>query len=223
MGKLCDTDAQMGKLLYDELNLGEKARHFWWYNKQRIGVSIFIVLLAFLIVYLGPQPGTSANLRIKFVNTYVEGLEADTNRVETDYEAWLGPENTCVMGFSECELSKGDETDTASKIGKMMFQVANCNLELFFADEFALNKLSSAGYTMNLNLCLESDILERVQERVVFRENLDGELVPMAIDITDTNYVKEMGIQGERVYLAFALNYPNIEVANNYVEYVLFY
>ena len=47
----------------------------------------------------------------------------------------------------------------------MMLEVATCNLELFIFDEFAMNKLCPTGYLVDVNTCLEPEIVEKVKDK----------------------------------------------------------
>ena len=216
-----DADTIRAKELYQKLDFKGKMEHLWEYHKNKFYTVIFFIVLAVIAYLLSPEPSPEANLRIKFVNTYVEGLMDETNIIETDYEAYLGENNTCEMAFAYTKLDPNNETQGGQNMESMMIEVATCNLEVFIFDEFAMNKLCPTGYLVDVNTCLEPEIVEKVKDRLVYHEDLEGNVVPMAIDITDTKYVKDMGIQGEKIFLSFVVNSPNPEVAKEFVTYII--
>ncbi len=221
MEKEMDIDTIRAKELYQELDLKRKIQHFWEYNKTKFYVAIFLIALAVIVCVFSPEAKAEANLRIKFINSYVEGLLDETNIIETDYEAYLGEDNTCEMAFSYIKLDPNDETQGGQNMESLMIEVVTCNLELFIFDEFAMNKLCPTGFVVDLNTYLDSATIEKVKERIVCHKDIDGNVVPMAIDITDTKYARDMGIQGEKVYLSFVANSTNMEMTKEYVTYII--
>lgn len=221
MEKECDADTIKAKELYKKLDLKGKIEHFWEYNKTKFYVTIFLIALAAIVYVFSPELKPEANLRIKFINAYVEGLMDETNIIETDYETYLGENNTCEMAFTYTKLDPNNETQGGVNMESMMIEVVTCNLELFIFDEFAMNKLCPTGFIVDLNTCLEPEMVEKVNDRLVYHKDLEGKVVPMAIDITDTKYVKDMGIQGEKVYLSFVANSTNMEMTKEYVTYII--
>ena len=77
------------------------------------------------------------------------------------------------------------------------------------------------GYVVDLNTCLEPETVAMVKDRLIYHEDLDGNVVPMAIDITDTKYVKDMGIQGDKIFLSFVADSSNSEFAKEFVTYII--
>ena len=148
MAKLLDADERRAKELYMELSRKEKIAHFWEYHKNHFYAAIFISVIAGIIYVTWPDPGKQANLRIKFINVEMEGLLETDNYMETDYEAYLGEDNTCQMLFYYSKFSPDDETGAGMNMEDMMLEVATGNLELFIFDEFAMNKLCPTGYVL---------------------------------------------------------------------------
>lgn len=221
MPKIYDADTMMAKELYKKLHTKKKIKHFWEYYKN---VVYFIVILSLIFIggyILRPVPKPPANLRIKFVNTYVEGQTDVSNPMEADYEAYLGEDNTCQMSFTYSKLSLDNETEAGMNMEDMMIEVVTGNLELFIFDEMAMNKLCPTGFVLDLNSTLSSDVLKQVEEKLVYHKDINGNVVPMAIEITDTKYAKEMGLKGDKVFISFVSNSPNKEVAGQFVYYIL--
>ena len=219
--KECDADTIRAKELYQKLNFKGKMRHFWDYNRNKCYIVLFFIALGVIAYVLSPDPGPEANLRIKFVNAYMEGLLNETNTIETDYEAYLGEDNKCEMAFSYTKLDPDNEIQGGQNMESMMIEVVTCRLELFIFDEYAMNKLCSTEFIIDLSTCLEPEVVEKVNDRLVYHEDYEGKMVPMAIDITNTKYVKNMGIQGEKVFLSFVLGSPNQDVAKDFVTYII--
>ena len=217
----CDADTIKAKELYSEMDFKGKMEHFWEYHKNKFYVVAFCLAVIAIVVVFSPEPGVDANLRVKFINAYIEGLMEESNVIETDYETHLGEDNTCEMAFTYEKLDPNNETEAGQNMESLMIEVVACNLELFVFDEFAMNKLCPTGFVLDLNTCLDSSTVETVNDRLVYHKDLEGNLVPMAIDITDTKYAKNMGIKGENIYISFVANSPNPEVAKEFVTYIV--
>lgn len=218
-----DTDAIKAKEMYQKLSFREKLKHLWLYHKSKFYIVLFLAVVGFLVSILSPKPTPDANLRIKFINAYVEGLLDETNIIETDYEAYLGEDNTCEMAFTYTKFDPDNEIQSGQNLESMMVEVVTCNLELFLFDEYSMKRLCPTGFIMDLTTCLDADVLTVWQEHLVYGEDLEGNVVPMAIDITDTAYVEDKGIQGDKIFLSFVINSSNVDITKNFVEYILEY
>lgn len=219
--KECDADTVRAKELYQQLDFIGRMRHFGEYHRNKCFVALAFIVLGVMIYVLSPEPRPEANLRIKFVNTQMEGLLNETNAIETDYEAYLGEDNICEMAFSYTKLDPDNEIQGGQNMESMLIEVVTCRLELFILDEYALNKLCPIEFIVDLSTCLEPKTVEKVNDRLVYHEDYEGKMVPMAIDITDTKFVEDMGIQGEKIFISFVLSSPNQKMAKDFVTYIL--
>lgn len=222
MAKLYDADALKSKELYEQLNFKQKLSHFWTYHK-----NIFLFALVALIVVGGITcvtillPKSNANLRIKFINANMPTLNEETNYIISDYETHLGENNSCEMEFSRSTLSEDNDTQAGRDIEGLLMELVACNLELYVFDKFAMDSLCPTGYVVDLNTCLDPTTVESAQDKLVYYDDVDGNRVPMAIDISDTDYVKNAGIESDGVYVGFAANSPNPDIAKEFVTYLL--
>ncbi len=221
MAKLCDADTVMAAQVYSELSFREKLVHFWIYHWKIIFTVVFLILVAVMAYVLRPISTPDANLRIMFVNAYIPMLEEENNTLITDYERYLGEGNSCDMELSYCVISPEDKMREDTNMDKVMSAVTKWNIELFVFDKYAMNKICPTGFIRDLKTCMDGELLEKVLDCLVYYNDLEGNRVPMAIDIADTEYAEKIGIQGDGVYLAFAMNSPNEEVVKEFVTYIL--
>ena len=221
MAKNYDIDTIRAKKLYRELGTKDKLVHFWTYYRKAVFVSLFLVALAVLVYVLRPEPGPEANLRIKFINAYMPGLSDENNNMQADYENYLGENNTCEMALTFTKINLDDETQSGVNMENLMFQVAIGGYELFIMDEYGMWKMCDSGFLKDISKCLDAETLEAVTDDLICHEDPDGNVVAMAINITDTEYVKAAVIEGEGVYISFVENSPNTEIASQFVTYIL--
>ncbi len=221
MAKLCDADVKMAEKMYMEMGLKERCCHLWEYYKNIFYTIIFLAGCIGIVVVLRPTPKPEANLSIKFINTYMPGMTEGENYIEKDYETYLGEDNECQMAFSHTQIRFDDATKAGMDMEKLMIEVVACELELFIYDEYAMERLCTADWVYDLNSCLDSEVLRQVENRLIYHEYPDGQRVPVAIDISDTNYVKKAGIQGDKVYISFVANSDNEENARQFVTYIV--
>lgn len=221
MAKGYDADSIMAEQLYQEMGLKEKVVHLWGYYKNFVYAFIILILIFVMGYVMRPIPGPEPNLRIKFINTSIPQDTEGSNYVEKDYEEYLGEENDCIMLLTKSKLSKKEETKSGMNMESMMVEVVTGNVDLFIYDEFAMKKLCTAGWVLDLNTCLDYELLQKVEECLVYCEDLEGKTVPMAIDITNTNYVKEAGMGKDKVYVSFVANTQYVERAREFVTYMV--
>lgn len=221
MAKLCDADTVMAAQVYSELSFRKKFVHFWIYHWKMVLTVIFFLSVGWMAYVLRPIPTPDANLRIMFVNAYIPMLEEENNTLIADYESYLGEGNSCEMELSYCVISPEDKMREDTNMDKVTSAVTKWSIELFVMDGYSMAKVCPTGFIKDLNTCVDSDVLSQVQERLVYHNDLEGNPVPMAIDITDTEYAEKIGIRGDGVFVAFAMNSPNEEVAKAFVTYIL--
>ncbi len=221
MAKLQDADTKRAEELYNKLNRKEKAAHLWIYYRNIVIVFAFFIALAGLVLVMWPVSGQEANLRIKFINAYMSGLSDENNYMQADYEEYLGEDNTCEMALTFTKINLDDETQSGVNMENLMFQVVIGGYELFIMDEYGMGKMCDSGFLRDISKCLDAEVLESVADNLIYHEDPDGNVVPMAINITDTEYVKATGIEGDGVYISFVENSPNGEVAKQFVTYIL--
>lgn len=221
MAKLCDADVKMAEKMYMELSSKERLAHFWEYHKSKVFAIIFMIMFIVVIMVLRPTPQPEADFSIKFVNTYMPGLTEAGNYIETDYEKYLGADSEYRIAFSHTQIRSDDATKTGIDMERLMIELVAGELELFIYDDYAKEKLCTADWVYDLSTCLDSEVLERVDKRLIYHEYPDGQKVPVAIDISGTEYVKNAGIQGDKVYISFAAKSDDKENAKQFVTYIL--
>lgn len=223
MRKVYDKDTITARELYKQLSFKEKCKHFWMYNKKIFyGVFLGLVFVG-IICIISPEPAPEGNLNIKFINAYMAGLFEENNFIESDYDMYLEDDDACQMVFSYSEISEEGGAQSGSNMEDMMIEVVASNLDICVVDEFALGKVCPAGFVQDVNSYLDGNMLAQIQERLVYWEDMDGNSVPMAIDISNTSYVKAAGIQGDGIYVCFVSNSANPEIAKEFVTYMLSY
>lgn len=220
MARFYDEDARAGKALYQELSKIEKCKHIWAYYKSFLGVILALAAIVGMVYAVRPEEVTPPNLNICFVNTSIDGWsEEETGHpLIDDYEAYLGEGNDCRIML---RTSKVKKANGSYNTGAFMMNIAASNLDVLILDAHAMDILGPNGCILQLDTCMDGEILESIQERLIYCENAEGMKVLTAIDITDTVYVEEMGIGGEEIYVAFPANSNHVDRAQEYVRYLL--
>lgn len=126
--------------------------------------------------------------------------------------------------ISDIYSGEGDINATYYSGEGVVGQVAAKRLDYFMLNELGFNYFASQELYMDLREILTEDELKKYSDKIIYTQEEDSdEMLPMAIDITDTDFIKYNNIATESIYIAFAGNAPHKELVHEFFNYVLSY
>lgn len=112
---------------------------------------------------------------------------------------------------------------SASMIESMYTRAATGEIDYIIVDKFAMDALAPWGFFTDLNLILSEETLKQWETCFVYAEDAmeeDGELFPIAIDISKTAFAKECTYKGDHLYIGFTGNTGREMAPEDFLEYL---
>lgn len=164
--------------------------------------------------------GVGVNLMLtdegqKYITDDFFALHKTEGRQKIDY-------STVVI--SDIFSGEGDINATYYSGEGVVAQVAAKRLDYLLLNELGFNYLASQEIYMDLRQMFTEEELSEMSDKIIYtQEEGAEEMLPMGIDITDTDFIKENNLATEKIYIAFAGNAPNKQLAYEFYKYILDY
>lgn len=202
----------------------EKIEHFLTYYKW------VLVVLAAVIAIISIVVTGIVNSRIEtlysgmLVNTFI--TEEGNAYLSEDLFSHLGGiEKKQQVNVEETYLqdmsSASNVEDKYMSAMKVTVMVAAQELDYIMMNETAYDYYENETVFPPLTEVLPAELLEQLQDNIVYYTDPDGTAYPMAIDITDCAFVQDCINADGRIYLAFCGNTGRTERNSVFVEYLL--
>ena len=204
----------------------EKCDHLWTYYKEYLLILFFVVLIAGMVVSAVKEQNKEVLVAGMVVNVSMD--QRGMNYLTKDYATYLGA--TSENQVAEVDYTSfGDPLDPedgsssfyASQI--LPSRVAGQMLDYMILDKFAMEYyIAQEVYADLSKFFTEEELAELAAEnRVIYAmQEGDTERWPIAIDITDMLFVKDM-IGSEKVYFALSGSTTRPEMCRNVWQYLL--
>ena len=215
------------KLMSDlkPMTFRERCDHMWTYYKEYLLVLVFVFMAVGLVVSIVKQQNKEVLVSGMIINLSVE--QRGMNYLTKDYAAYLGA--TSENQVAEVDYTNfGDPLDPengsnsyyASQI--LPSRVAGQMLDYMILDKFAMEYyIAQEVYADLSKFFTEEELAElAAEDRVIYAmQEGDTERWPIAIDITDMLFVKDM-IGAEKVYFALSGSTPRPEMCRHVWQYL---
>lgn len=227
--KIKSTKVYLGfKKLFSDLKpmtFKERCDHMWTYYKEYLLILVFLFMAVGLVVSVLEARNKDVLVAGMIVNVSVE--QRGMNYLTKDYAAYLGA--TSKNQVAEVDYTSfGDPLDPengtnsyyASQI--LPSRVAGEMLDYMILDKFAMEFYIPQEVYADLSQFFTEEELAALAEenRVIYAmQEGDTERWPIAIDITDLPFVKDM-IGAEKVYFALSGNSPRPDMCRHVWQYL---
>lgn len=152
---------------------------------------------------------------VKYITDDFFALHKTEGRQDIDY-------STVVV--SDIYADEGDINATYYTIEGVVAQVAAKRLDFFLQNELGFNCFATQELYMDLRDILSEEEMEEYKDRIIYTQEEEAEeMLPTAIDITDTDFIKYNNIATEKIYFSFAGNAPHKELAYEFFHYLMAY
>lgn len=209
-----------------DMTKGQKAAYIFSYYKWRILIAIIIVTICIFLpatIYKNTRPVAisyvvvnaqdSDSVCTDFVDDYIRTFHIKKPyRITYDLDVHLDKE-TYLKEFSE-NMESSDYTELPLKC-------YNGYYDVIIMDKKGMEYCGMQEITYPLKNYFPADIYSQIENRVVETAGYDGVIVPFAIDISDTEFAKNLNLGYDTVYLGFPgnteQNYKNAKRMLNYI------
>lgn len=203
----------------------QKWEHYWTYYKTvTIAVVIGGILLGlFLYDILKPKPESVLDGAVINVSLGDEACSYVTEGILAPLGAEEGQTAT-VTYFHIADMSgEHNASYNYDEIMKLTAMIAARSLDYLLMDKVAGDYYIKPGNLIDLSSVLTDAQLESIRDRLVYQEEEDGSLVPLAVDLTGTGFAAQCVMAEDSLYIGFPGNtgrndqiYPLLECLINW-------
>lgn len=202
----------------------QKLEHLWEYYKWVLGVLLLIVMIVATVI--SAIQSSQVNVRLAGAAINVD-LSADGYRMLTDgYREQIdarGKRDSVELTnfFFDNPYTTVEQTNTFDVIESVDAKIAADLMDYILFDELAWEFLRSPDRLLDLRELFTPEQLDAMGAAVVKLYIPDtGEVIPMAINITDTEFYHRHIQTKETVYLAFSINTSRLDVCADLWQYI---
>ena len=203
----------------------QRLEHLWEYYKWVLGVLLIVACLVSIVV---------TSIKNANMETLVEGITINCKIDDpgciylTDgYMAKRGGvpgEQQVGLALRSLEnpATSEDPEFNYSVYQSITAMIAASALDYLMMDQTAMELIMHPEVMLDLRELFTEEELKAMDDRVIKLVNEEtGEIVPMALDISDSEFYREyMSQQKGKVYLAFAVTTPRPDACRDIWEYI---
>ena len=204
----------------------QKLDHIWTYYKEVILITVISLIV---IIGVGSNmlaPKKELLMGGMCVNTYISG-EGESYLLEEYFDRLQGdPKKQEVQLYFR---SFGDFTVSTQEYEAFQSIVAMIyaeKVDYLLLDEASMGPFINYESLLDLREVFTQEELEQFGNKVRYAQHTDeegnpiGEMLPIALEITDMPFVQDCRSYEQKIFLGFAVNAPNKDSLHDFWEYL---
>ena len=201
------------------MTFGEKVDHLWTYYKEYLLIVLLAAVLVAMTVSSFINSGKEVLLRGMMVNITI--TQEGYNYLTEDYFQKIGG----VEGEQLVEMDYANFSDLADPTSsednynaslKLMARVSGGLLDYALIDQMAFEFYLTQGVYGKMSTLFTQQELEEMGDRVIYSMQDDGtERWPVAIDISQTDFVQDAIGTDQKVYFILSGQQPDLEACRS--------
>lgn len=205
----------------------EKLDHLWTYYKFVLLIVVILVMLVSMVVTGITNANRETLLSGAVINVNLD--QAGRNYINRDYFEKLqgvkGDQEIAVNNFNFEDPSTAVNFEmTSNSIMRLIAMVEGKMLDYALTDMVGLNVSLGNQLFMDLRKVMTEEELAKWEGKVItMKYGDDGEEFPVAINITDTAYVKNHVRSDESCYFAVLDNTTRLDAVKAFWNYLITY
>ena len=202
--------------LMKEMTWKERFTHIWYYYARYILLAICVLYIAGDVLYQSFKEKPAEILSGTLINVTIStNLERMLKEDVLDYVRRddLGAQTVTLVP------NKMDDWDLGN-ISTLRTKLLAGDYDYVLMDETALNTLVSMQALPSLKLLLPEEEIAKWEGSCISVQS-EGEMHPIALDITGTVLAKECGYSGERIFLGFPVTQNTIDMVIPFYNYLV--
>ena len=203
----------------------EKLEHIWTYYKWLIPVFLAVVMLLSITISCVTNLNTVKMMAGISVNVNLS--DAGETYLREDYKEHLGltsKKQKVVMTETYIEnlVTASDYMDSYYSLMSLLALCSNKEVDYLILDEEGVRVLMVQGAFRNLTEVYTEEELDALGDVVVYKEDKETkELLPIALNITDTPFIQQNTAANKNVFFSFVANSPRLEETKALYQYLL--
>ena len=202
--------------LMKEMTWKERLTHIWYYYARYILLAICILYIAGDVLYQSFKEKPAEILSGTLINVTIStDLEQKLKEDVLDYVRRddLGAQTVTLVP------NKMDDWDLEN-ISTLRTKLLAGDYDYVLMDQVALDTLVSMQALPSLRLLLPEEEMAKWEGSCVSVQS-EGEMHPIALDITGTVLAKECGYSGDRIFLGFPVNQNTASMVVPFYNYLM--
>lgn len=199
----------------------ERLEHLWEYYKWVLAVAAAVIMLISIVCTSIYNKSVDVLFGGAVVNIYMSNEAEEYLQEDIEEMLQIGKmEQVFVNSVSMGDMSA--DTDASTRAMTVIVRIAAKELDYVIMDESALSYYLATAAVSDLTQCLTEEQLAMFEGKTVLaRLEEDGPVVPVALEITDIDFLKDCYVGDRKVYLSFPNNTNHSISPSEFLEYLL--
>lgn len=199
----------------------ERLEHLWEYYKWVLAVAVLVVALIGIVCTSIYNKSIEILLGGAVVNVYMSNEAAEYLQEDIEEMLQIGKmEQVFVNSVSVGNMTTDSNASTNAM--SVVARVAASELDYVIMDESSMRYFVNTAVVSDLTAALTAEQLALFEGKTLqARLEEDGPVVPVALEITDIDFLKDCYIGDRKVYLAFPNNTEHAMSASEFLDYLL--
>lgn len=190
---------------------------FYWFEMVVAAVFVVIAVIAGNLIYRASLPDL---LHVAIINQYYDD-DTVNKYIASEYRSYLGTDDKNVVTvYKNMSVSANEDPEFLTVVLTDYQTLGHYNLndmlDVMICDEDALQVYAWSEDTTMIHIAMDEELYDKVKDHAVMLTDKnkiknDGKEYPGALDITDTEFAKNLGIDYSPVYLLI----PSTKGVNN--------
>lgn len=190
---------------------------FYWFEMVVAAVFVVIAVIAGNLIYRASLPDL---LHVAIINQYYDD-DTVNKYIASEYRNYLGADDKNVVTvYKNMSVSANEDPEFLTVVLTDYQTLGHYNLnnmlDVMICDEDALQVYAWSEDTTMIHIAMDEELYDKVKDHAVMLTDKnkiknDGKEYPGALDITDTEFAKNLGIDYSPVYLLI----PSTKGVNN--------
>lgn len=204
-----------------EMSLEDKIWYIWEYYKFHIAGVILAVMFLSIIAHSAYNTTIHPALHCIVLNNR-SSQELDTAVLEQDFHELMGFGKKEPVYVESMFISYGDQATEYSyaSMAKISALVASRDLDVLMGDKENIEHYASMDGLADLSQILPGDILSQVEDRFVYAADSAGQSLPVSIDLSGTDFVRNIHLSEDASNLSIISNSIHKDNAIALIRYI---
>lgn len=216
-------EAEHERLKLKNMSWRDKVWYVWEYYKFHLCAVILAIGALCTIGTMIYRQTFTTRLSIAIINDRSGGT-GFTAPLEADLREFLGCGKKDVIEINEgLQVSFNEEAASQyeyAALAKISALVASKSLDVFIADQSAIDHYETISAYQNLEELLPPELYQRVRDHIYSARDQEGNLQPVALSLEDTVFQEKTGVLIDPPYLAVVQGSPRKEAALQMIQYL---
>ena len=205
----------------------QRLDHIWTYYKETL-----IITIAMLIVVIGVgstvfAPKKELLMGGMYINTYLSG-EGESYLVSEYFEYLQGnPKKQEIQQYFRSFGEFGASVEDYDSFNSVIAMLYAEKVDYLLLNESSVGPFAGYEALLDLRKVFTQEELTQFGDKVRYGQHSDsagnpqGEMIPIAVEITDLPFIQDCESYNNKVFLAFSASAPNQDSLRGFWEYLL--